>query len=85
MHLCPLQFDITDRLITRFTNPGEWVFDPFGGLMTVPLRAVALGRRGRGHELNAGYWGDGVWHLRGADETRSAPTLFEALDMEPAA
>jgi hypothetical protein len=29
-----------------WSNPGELVFDPFGGLMTVPLRAVKLGRRG---------------------------------------
>jgi hypothetical protein len=47
MHLCPLQFDIVDRLITRYTNKGETVYDPFGGLLTVPLRAVQLGRRGK--------------------------------------
>ena len=35
-HICPLQFDIVDRLIRRFTNVGEEVFDPFGGLFTVP-------------------------------------------------
>src|SRR5690606_28125767 len=35
-HVCPMQFDIVDRLIRRYTNPGELVFDPFGGLGTVP-------------------------------------------------
>jgi hypothetical protein len=46
MHLCPLQFDIVDRLIERYSNAGDLVFDPFGGLMTVPYRALLKGRRG---------------------------------------
>jgi hypothetical protein len=46
MHICPLQFDIVDRLISRFSNPGDLVFDPFGGLATVPVRALRAGRRG---------------------------------------
>ena len=76
-HVCPLQFDIVDRLITRYSNEGDLVFDPFGGLMTVPLRALMLGRRGRGVELNTGYWADGVKYLRAAEERLSAPTLFD--------
>lgn len=43
MHLCPLQLDIVERLVDRYSNPGEIVLDPFGGLMTVPL--VALKKR----------------------------------------
>jgi hypothetical protein len=39
MHLCPLQFDIVDRAIEQYTMPGEEVYDPFAGLMTVPYRA----------------------------------------------
>jgi hypothetical protein len=82
MHLCPLQFDIVDRLITRYSNPGDVVFDPFAGLFTVPLRAVELGRRGLGVELNAAYVADGVRYLRAADEKVGMPTLF---DLEGAA
>lgn len=55
MHVCPLQLDIVDRLINRYSAPGETVFDPFGGLMTVPVEAVRLGREGIGTELNADY------------------------------
>lgn len=83
MHLCPLQFDIVDRLITRYSNPGELVFDPFAGLCTVPLRAIELGRRGGGVELNPAYFADGVRYLRAAEERASIPTLFDV--MEPAA
>src|SRR5690606_38636791 len=39
-HICPLQFDIVDRLIVRFSSKSELVFDPFGGLFTVPYRAL---------------------------------------------
>ncbi|WP_208409907.1 DNA methyltransferase [Xanthomonas arboricola] len=62
-HICPLQFDIVDRLIQRFSNTGELVFDPFGGLFTVPYRALKLGRQGRTAELSTAYFMDGVKYL----------------------
>jgi DNA methylase len=83
-HLCPLPFDIVDRLINRYTNVGECVFDPFAGLFTVPLEAVKLGRRGRGHELNARYVADGIRYLEAEAEKRSVPTLFDLVDVEGA-
>lgn len=81
-HICPLQFDIVDRIIKRYTNPGEVVFDPFGGLMTVPYRAVQLGRHGQACELNADYFRDGVRYLREAESERDVPTLFDSLVFE---
>ncbi len=82
MHLCPLQFDIVDRLITQYSMDGETVYDPFAGLMTVPYCAVKLGRRGVGVELNPGYFRDGVAYVQAAASKASVPTLF-ALE-EPA-
>ena len=82
MHLCPIQFDLVDRAVTQWTNLCDEVYDPFGGLMTVPLRAVMLGRRGRGVELSPGYYADGVWHLQHQDAKRSSPTLFDAVEAE---
>ena len=80
MHICPLQLDIVDRLINRYSAPGETVFDPFGGLMTVPVEAVRLGREGIGTELNADYFRDGLGYLREADAERDVPTLFDLLE-----
>lgn len=77
MHVCPLQIDIVDRIINRYSNPGEVVYDPFGGLMTVPYRAVALGRYGIGCELSTDYYRDGVGYLKAADAERDVPTLFD--------
>lgn len=74
---CPLQFDITDRLITRFSNPGDLVYDPFGGLFTVPVRALHLGRRGRAVELNPGYFLDGVKYLQAEERRAGLPSLFD--------
>ncbi len=84
MHLCPLQFDIVDRAISQFTMKGETVFDPFGGLMTVPFRAVRLGRRGIGVELNRTYWLDGVKYCEAAERDVATPTLFDFLAAQDA-
>jgi hypothetical protein len=76
-HVCPLQIGIVERLIERYSNPGELVFDPFGGLMTVPYVALKMGRKGRGHELNTQYWMDGCTYLKAMEAKLSMPTLFD--------
>ena len=81
-HVCPLQLDIVDRLIEQYTNEGELVYDPFGGIMTVPYCAVKLGRRGLGCELNPGYWRDGLTYLKEAEWKRDVPTLFDMAKLE---
>lgn len=78
-HICPLQFDIVDRLITRFTNEGEIVFDPFGGLMTVPYRCIPLKRYGVATELNKQYYLDGLSYCKAAEAKRDVPNLFDLI------
>lgn len=80
MHVCPLQFDIVDRLIERFSNPGDLVFDPFGGLGTVPVRAMKAGRLGRGVELNSDYYRDALTYLRETENEMDMPCLFDLLN-----
>ena len=80
MHVCPLQFDIVDRLINRYSNPGELIFDPFGGIGTVPLRALKLGRRGLMTELNADYFRDAVGYLEAEEEEMDMPSLFDLME-----
>lgn len=83
MHLCPLQFDIADRLIRLFSNPGEVVMDPFAGIGTVPVRAVMQGRFGLGIELSPMYFRDAIWNLERTVGELSMPSLFDSLDDEP--
>lgn len=80
LHVCPLQIDIVERLINRYSNPGETVYDPFGGLMTVPVTAVKMGRYGIGCELNADYFRDGVGYLEQADRAGDTFTMFELME-----
>jgi hypothetical protein len=83
LHVCPLQIDIVDRLITRYSNKGDWIYDPFNGLGTVVLRALTLGRRGRGSELNPGYFLDSVHYVRAFEkQKKQAPLLFDAFESE---
>ena len=77
MHLCPFQFDIVDRVIEQMTMEGDTVLDPFGGLMTVPYRAILKNRRGIGIELNPQYFLDGASYCKAAEHKMSVPTLFD--------
>ena len=79
LHVCPLQLDIVDRIINRYSNPGDLVFDPFGGLGTVPLEAMKAGRRGYMCELNPVYFRDAVGYLKAEEEKQEALTLFDLL------
>jgi DNA modification methylase len=76
-HVCPLQLDIIKRLITRYTNPGEIVFDPFMGIGSVGYQAIKLGRQALGTELNLDYWKDSIGFLEVAERDMEAPTLFD--------
>lgn len=79
-HICPLPFDIVERLIERYTNNGETVLDPFAGIGTVPYCAVKLGRVGVGIELCKLYADTAVDYCKEIDESgedAEIPTLFD--------
>jgi DNA modification methylase len=78
-HLCPMPFDLVNRLLERYTMAGETVYDPFGGLFTVPYCAVKLGRQAFSTELSEGYFRDGIAYVRAAAAEVAAPTLFDLI------
>lgn len=80
MHVCPLQLDIVERIINRYSNEGDVVLDPFGGLMTVPMTAVKMKRYGYGIELSCDYFRDGVGYLQEAENEIETPTLFDFME-----
>ncbi len=82
MHVCPLQLDIVDRLINRYSNLGDLVLDPFGGLGTVALEAMKAGRRGYTVELNNDYFRDAVGYLEAEEAKIETPTLFDLMETE---
>ncbi|KAA5532686.1 DNA methylase N-4 [Taibaiella lutea] len=80
MHLCPMQFDIVKRVITQMSNEGDIVYDPFGGLMTVPYWSILLKRFGMACELNPSYFLDGASHCQAATQQVGIPSLFDLLE-----
>ncbi|HET8837889.1 MAG TPA: DNA methyltransferase [Flavobacteriaceae bacterium] len=76
-HICPLQLDIIERLINRFTNPGDLVDDPFGGLFSTAYKALEMGRSAISVELNPEYYDDGLFYLKAIEYKINVPTLFE--------
>lgn len=80
MHLCPMQFDLADRAIEQWSMPGEVVFDPFGGLMTVPYRAILKKRYGMACELSSRYFLDGANYCKAAEEEVLMPNLFDFME-----
>lgn len=80
MHVCPLQIETVERLINRYSNEGDLIFDPFGGIGTVPYIALKMGRRGLMTELNSDYFRDAVGYLQAEEEKQNVPTLFDMLE-----
>lgn len=76
-HICPLQLSFIERCVRLWSNPGETVLSPFGGIGSEGYVAVKHGRRFVGCELKPSYWQSGVKNLREAERLVNLPTLFE--------
>jgi hypothetical protein len=81
-HICPLQLDLIERLINLFSNPGDVIMDPFGGLMSVPYRAMNMNRKSIGIELNTEYYKDGIFYIKSMHNQVNMPTLFDVLELK---
>ena len=79
-HICPLQLDIIERLINRFTNKGDVVDDPFGGLFSTAYKSLEMGRKAISVELNSEYFADGVDYVNAINYKINMPTLFDFIE-----
>ena len=84
-HICPLQLDLIGRLIHWKSNPGEVIFDPFGGIASTGYQAIKQGRKFWGVELKPEYHRIGTKYLTDAEVLMSQRTLFDLLDEAQAA
>ena len=55
-HICALQLQVIERGIRLWSNPGDLVFSPFGGIGSEGYQALRMGRRFLGAELKRSYW-----------------------------
>lgn len=65
-HICPLQLDVIDRAVMLWTNKGEVVFSPFGGIGSEGYQSLLRDRRYIGAELKESYWRAACNNLRAA-------------------
>jgi len=66
-HQHPLQLDVIQRAVDMWSNPGDAVLSPFGGVGSEPFGAVSLGRRGIACELKTSYYRQMVKNLEQVD------------------
>ena len=55
-HICPLQLDTIERLITLYSNKGDTVFSPFGGVGSEGYQSIKMGRKSISIELKESYF-----------------------------
>lgn len=66
-HICPLQLDLIERLILEYTQPGEVVLTPYGGIGSEGYQAIKLGRKAILAELKPEYWRTNCHNLTQAE------------------
>jgi DNA modification methylase len=83
-HVHPLQLDVIERGVELWSNPGENVISPFGGVGSEPYGAVTNGRRGVAIELKSSYYRQMSSNLAAAElATDRDQSLLEFHPTEP--
>lgn len=72
-HLCPLQQGVIERAVKLWSNPGDVVLSPFGGIASEGVGSLRFKRRFIGIELNEDYWTQACRNL----EVASRPSLLD--------
>jgi hypothetical protein len=85
-HICPLQLEVIRRGVRLWSNPGDVVFDPFGGIGSTGYVARQMNRRAVVVELKPSYWRQACANLREAHPDGQAQrSLFPEKPAAPLA
>jgi len=76
-HICPLQLDVSERLILLYSNAGETVFSPFGGIGSEGFQALKMNRKSISIELKQSYFDINVKNHRNAVEQKGQLQIFK--------
>lgn len=85
LHLCPLQLGTIERCIKLYSNPGETVLTPFGGIGSEAYTALKFNRKAIAIELKPSYYSLLIRNLRAIEAERKMPSLFDLMEQELAA
>ena len=75
-HICPLQLDTIERIIHLYSNEGETVLSPFGGIGSEGFQAIKMGRKSISIELKESYFNINIKNHAAAVEENKTLTLF---------
>lgn len=75
-HIAPLQLDTVERAIKLWSNKGEVVADPFGGIGTTAYKALTMDRKAWTTELKESYYEIMQQNINGAISEISRFELF---------
>ena len=78
-HICPLQLGTIERCIKLYSNPGENILTPFGGIGSEGYQAVKFGRRATLIELKQSYFRILVNNLEQISHLTSQDNLFSEV------
>jgi len=76
-HMCPLSLDVIERASTLYSNPGEVVLSPYGGVGSEGVGALRLGRKFVGIELKDSYFKRAVVNLK-VEESSEQIDMFSS-------
>lgn len=76
-HICPLQLEVIRRAVKLWSNPGEIVFSPFGGIGSEPYIALEQKRRAVVAELKPSYFAQMVANCEEISRASQQLSLFE--------
>lgn len=79
-HICPLQLGTIERCVKLYSNPGETVLTPFGGIGSEAYTAMKFGRSARLIELKPSYFRIAVENLKTIEYEMSHDDLFANVD-----
>ncbi len=65
-HICPLQLQVIERGIELWSNTGDVVYDPFGGIGSTGYVAIKMGRNTVMSELKESYYNQNVLNCASA-------------------
>jgi DNA modification methylase len=82
-HVCPLQLEVIRRCVRLYSNPGDVVIDPFGGIGSTGHIALEEKRRSVLVELKESYFRELVKNMRVAEQLAGQPTLFDLMGASP--
>jgi site-specific DNA-methyltransferase (adenine-specific) len=72
-HPAPFPVELAERLIRMFSFAGDWVLDPFAGIGSTAIAAIAAGRNSVSNELEDSYF---KLACRKVKDAASRPRLF---------